>query len=148
MAVNAYWYGKGLIAALNKEIDWDTDTIKVALATSGYSPNQDTHDYWNDVSACEVIGTGYTASGVTASAKTANYTAGTNEAWWDADDVSWANSTIPDARYAIVYDASGGAASLNALIAYVDFGQTFATNNGTFLIQWSASGIVRITASA
>jgi hypothetical protein len=53
-------YGNFLKQALNKEIDWDSDTIKVALLSSSYTPNQDTHDYFDDVSANEVTGTGYT----------------------------------------------------------------------------------------
>ena len=43
-------YGNFLAKALNKEVDWDSDTIKVALLTSAYTPNQDTHDYYDDVS--------------------------------------------------------------------------------------------------
>lgn len=33
MAVTAKLYGLALKSAFNKEIDWDTDTIKVALQT-------------------------------------------------------------------------------------------------------------------
>src|SRR3712207_1302567 len=45
-------------------IDLDTDTIKVALVTSSYTPDQDAHDNFDDVTN-EVSGTGYTARGVT-----------------------------------------------------------------------------------
>jgi len=34
MAVTAKWYGQALLKALNKEIDFDTDVIKVMLCTS------------------------------------------------------------------------------------------------------------------
>jgi len=44
-------YGNFLKQALNKEIDWDSDTIKVALLSSSYTPNQDTHDYFDDVTS-------------------------------------------------------------------------------------------------
>jgi len=37
-------YGQFLSQALNKEIDWDTDTIKVALLTNAYTPDQDAHN--------------------------------------------------------------------------------------------------------
>ncbi len=71
-------YGSLILKAFNKEIDWDTDVIKVALVTSSYTPAQDTHDYWDDVSANEASGTGYTAGGATLGSKTQGYTAGTN----------------------------------------------------------------------
>ena len=70
-------YGNFLAKSLNKEIDWDSDTIKVALLSSSYTPNQDTHDYYDDVVGNEVSGTGYTTGGNTLSSKTITYD-GTN----------------------------------------------------------------------
>lgn len=130
--------------AFNKEIDWDTDTIKVALLTSSYTPNQDTHDYFDDVSGSEVSGTGYTAGGATLGSKTSTYDAGTNVITLDAADVTWASSTIT-ARYAVLYDASGGSAATNPLIGYVDFGTDQSSSNGDFTITWDSTGIVRVT---
>jgi hypothetical protein len=44
------WYGNGLKHFFNKAIDWDTDAgIKIALTTSTYVPDQDAHDFFNDV---------------------------------------------------------------------------------------------------
>jgi hypothetical protein len=136
-------YGNFLLKALNKEVDFDSDTIKVALLTSSYTPNQDTHDYFNDVSANEVTGTGYTAGGITLSSKTATYDSGTNVIVLDAADVTWSSSTIT-ARYAVVYDSTG-TSSTSALIGYVDFGSDQSSTNGNFTITWDSTGIVRIT---
>jgi hypothetical protein len=136
-------YGNFLLKALNKEVDFDSDTIKVALLTSSYTPNQDTHDYFNDVSSAEVTGTGYTAGGITLSSKTATYDSATNVIVLDAADVTWSSSTIT-ARYAVVYDATG-TASTSALIGYVDFGSDQSSTNGNFTITWDSTGIVRIT---
>ena len=136
-------YGNFLLKALNKEVDFDTDTIKVALLTSSYTPNQDTHDYFNDVSTYEVTGTGYTAGGITLASKTATYDSGTNVIVLDAADVTWASSTIT-ARYAVVYDSTG-TSSTSALIGYVDFGSDQSSTNGNFTITWDSTGIVRIT---
>lgn len=137
-------YGSFMQKAFNKEIDWDTDTIKVALLTSSYTPNQDTHDYFDDVSGSEVSGTGYTAGGATLGSKTSTYDAGTNVITLDAADVTWASSTIT-ARYAVLYDASGGSAATNPLIGYVDFGTDQSSSNGDFTITWDSTGIVRVT---
>lgn len=137
-------YGNFLAKALNKEVDWDTDTIKVALLTSSYTPNQDTHDYYDDVSSNEVTGTGYTTGGATLASKTVTYDSGTNVIVLDAADVTWSSSTIT-ARYAVVYNDSGASAGAKVLIGYVDFGSDQSSTNGNFTITWDSTGIVRIT---
>lgn len=138
-------YGKFLGQALNKEVDWDTDTIKVALLTNAYTPDQDAHDYFDDVSTYEVSGaTGYTSGGATLANKTNTYNGGTNVIVLDADDVTWSSSTIT-ARYAVIYDASPATNATRPLIGYVDFGSDQSSSNGNFTITWDATGIVRIT---
>lgn len=143
MAVSAKMYGNFLLKALNKEVDWDTDTIKVALVTSSYTPDQDAHDYWNDVSANEASGTGYTAGGATLGTKTITYTGASNKITLDAADTSWTSSTIT-ARYAVIYDSTG-TSSTSVLLGYIDFGQDESSSNGTFTISYNASGIFEIT---
>lgn len=136
-------YGNFLLKALNKEVDFDTDTIKVALLSSSYTPDQDAHDYLNDVSTYEVSGTGYTAGGNTLGSKTATYDSANNVVVLDAADTTWSSSTIT-ARYAVVY-GSTGTASTSPLIGYVDFGSDQSSTNGNFTITWDSTGIVRIT---
>jgi hypothetical protein len=137
-------YGKFIQKALNKEVDWDSDTIKVALLTSSYTPNQDVHDYFDDVVANEVTGVGYTAGGETLASKTSTYDGSTNVLILDAADVTWSASTIT-AQYAVVYDASGATDADKVLIGYVDFGSNQSSSNGNFTITWDATGIVRVT---
>ncbi len=137
-------YGSFFLKSLNKEIDWDTDTIKVMLLTSSYTPNQDTHDYLDDVVANEVSGTGYTAGGATLANKSATYDTATNVTILDADDTTWSTSTIT-ARYAVIYDASPGTNATRPLIAYVDFTSDQSSTAGNFTLTWDATGIVRIT---
>lgn len=138
-------YGQFLSQALNKEIDWDTDTIKVALLTNSYTPDQDAHNYFDDVSTYEVSGaTGYTAGGNTLANKTNTYNSATNVIVLDADDTTWSSSTIT-ARYAVIYDASPATNATKPLIGYVDFGSDQSSSNGNFTITWDATGIVRIT---
>lgn len=137
-------YGQFLSQALNKEIDWDTDTIKVALLSNAYTPDQDAHNYFDDVVANEVTGTGYTAGGTTLANKTNTYNSATNVIVLDADDVTWSSSTIT-ARYAVIYDASPATNATKPLIGYVDFGSDQSSSNGNFTITWDATGIVRIT---
>lgn len=140
MAVTAKLYANVFAKALNKEIDLDTDTIKVALCTSTYTPNQATHAYFSSITN-EVSGTGYTAGGATLASKTVNTSSLTFT--FDAADTSWATSTIT-ARYAIIYDSTGTAAT-SALIGYVDFGADVVSSGGTFSIVWDALGIATFT---
>jgi hypothetical protein len=138
-------YGQFIGKALNKEVDWDSDTIKVALLTNSYTPNQDTHDYFDDVAAFEVSGaTGYTASGITLTNKTNTYNGTTNVIVLDADDVTWSSSTIT-ARYAVIYNATPSTNATRPLVGYVDFGSDQSSSNGNFTITWDATGIVRVT---
>jgi hypothetical protein len=137
-------YGNFVVKAFNKEIDWDSDTIKVALLTNAYTPNQDGHDNFDDVVANQVTGTGYTSGGITLANKTNIYNSSTNVIVLDADDVTWASSTIT-ARYAVIYNATPATDANRPLIGYVDFGSDQSSSNGNFTITWDSTGIVRVT---
>lgn len=139
-------YGNALKAAFNKEVDYDTDTIKVMLLTSAYTPNQDSHDYLDDVVANEVTGTGYTAGGAALASKTVTYDAATNTLKFDAADVTWASSSIT-ARYAVVYDDSPATNATKPLLAYFDFTTDRASSNGDFIVRWGTDGIFSATAA-
>jgi hypothetical protein len=125
-------------------VDWVSDTIKVSLHTSTYTPNQDTDDFFNDATN-EVSGTGYTAGGVTLGSKTTAYDSATNETRLDAADVSWTSASFT-ARYAVVYKDTG-TASTSPVLGYVDFGGDETVSSGTFNITWDATGVLKITAS-
>lgn len=140
MAVSAKVYGPFTQSLGNKEIDLDSDTLKVMLCTSAYTPNQDTHRYKSDITN-EVTGTGYTAGGATLTSVAATYDTATNTFKLDAADVSWATSTIT-ARYAVIYDATPGSDAARPLICYVDFDADIVSTAGAFSIQWNAAGIV------
>lgn len=144
MAVTAFVFGLAQQSLTSGEINWGSDTIKVMLTTSTYSPNQDTHRYKSDVTN-EVVGTGYTAGGATLTGKTNTYNGGTNTQTLDAADTSWANSTIT-ARRAFVYKDTGTAAT-SPLICAIDFGADVSTTGGTFSVVYDAAGIVTLTAS-
>jgi len=144
MAVSGKMYGNALLKALNKEINWSTDSIRVMLCTSAYTPDQDTHIYKSSVTN-EITGTNYVARGAALGTKAITYTAGTNTIMLDAADTVWANSTIT-ARYAVIYvDTAVDATSV--LIGYVDFGADFTSSNGDFTITWDVAGIFTITAA-
>lgn len=145
MAVSAKWYGNAFGKAFNKEIDVDTDTIKVMLCTSTYTPDQDAHSYKSSVTN-EVTGTGYTAGGATLSSVSVAYSGGSNTFTIDAADVSWPSSTIT-ARYAVIYDSTPGTDATRPLLGYVDFGADVSSSGGSFDIVWDSAGIFTVTAA-
>lgn len=113
-------------------IDFDTDTFKVILVTSSYTPNKDTHDRRDDVTN-EVTGsTGYTAGGATCTVTVSKDTAN-DKVTISLGAVSWTSSTIT-ARAAVYYKARGGASSADELVAYNDFGSNISTTGGTFAV--------------
>jgi len=127
-------------------VDWTDDTIKAALTTSTYSVNQDTHDFFNDITN-EVTGTGYTAGGAEIANTTVSYDAGTNVLKYDGDDVSWTITGSVTFRYLIIYDSTPGSSATNPLLGYIDFGADVTITDGTLTINFSSDGILKDTIS-
>ncbi len=147
MAITAKWYVNGLKHFSTANVDWDgADDVRVALMGAGYTPDQDAHDFFDDVSANEATGTGYTAGGAALGSRVLIVDAATNEVRLDAADVSWANSTLT-ARYAVVYKKRGGVSSADELLMYIDFGGPEQTSAGTFSIFWATDGVIKLVAA-
>ncbi|SDN78823.1 hypothetical protein [Geodermatophilus sp. DSM 45219] len=145
MPVSTFVYGLGLRQLVSGGINFPGDTIKAALLTSAYTPNQDTHEFFSAVSAAQVTGTGYTAGGVTLTSKTNNYDAATNTVTLDAADPAWANSTIT-AHYLVFYKDTGTAGT-SPLLALVDFGADVSSTGAAFTYQLPATGLAQLTAA-
>jgi len=121
---------------MNKEVDLEADTIKVALLNNSHSFTA-TNTTWANVSGNELANTGgYTTGGATLAGKAVTEAATTK---WDATDVSWTASTFT-AYHAVIYDTSVS----NNLIASFDFGGAQTVTSGTFTIQWSSDGIITL----
>lgn len=120
--------------------DLDTDTIKVALV-SGYTPDIDLHDFWDDVSASEVSGTGYTAGGETLSV-TVSQDDTDDEGVFDATDVTWTGLDVGTPSHAVIYHDTG-TPSTSTLICYMEI--TTASNGGNYTISWNTEGILNAT---
>jgi hypothetical protein len=127
----------------NKEINLLSDTIKLMLATSAYTPNRGTDRYQSAVTN-EVVGTGYTAGGATVGSM-ANSIA-TNIYTITGANVSWPSATFT-CRYGILVDATPATAATRPLIGYVDFTTDQSPSNGTLSVTWNASGIGTVTDS-
>lgn len=129
-------------------IDWLSDTIKVALATTTYVPDQDTHETFADVTNELTTANGYTAGGATLGTKTTTYVGASNKTVHDAADPTWtaAGGSLVF-RYAIVYKSTGTAAT-SPLIGYLDFGTQTITDTNTVTINLDATdGVFKAVAT-
>jgi len=128
---------------MNGSVDLDTDTIKVALVTSAYVPDQDAHTKKSNITN-EITGTGYTSGGQALSGKTVAVDNTDNEGVFDALDTTWTSASFT-AKGAVLYKSRGGAASADELIAYIDFGSNkTSTSPGSFVITWNSEGILNL----
>lgn len=115
------------------------DTYKVKLFTA--ATFDATHTTETAAGGTEVSNTGYTAGGATL-ANVAVTTVTTNDAKFDADDVSWtATGAALAASCARIYNSTD-----SAPVAFIDFGGTESAGTGTdFKLVWNASGIFTFT---
>lgn len=99
-------------------IDFENDTLKVALVNNTLTPDVSVQDYWDDFQANEVSGINYTAGGFTL---TTTVGAAGATVTMDSDDPNWVQDVngFDDAFFAIYYKDSG-VASTSPVIAFND----------------------------
>jgi hypothetical protein len=124
-------------------VDMDTDTFRMMLVTSSYTPDQDAHLKRSSITN-EITGTGYTAKGPTCACTVAKDTA-TNRVTFTFAGISLPTSTLT-ARRGIIYKDRGGASSADELVMVNDFGADIVTTAQTFVV--AASVITLQNASA
>lgn len=155
MAVTMTMYGKiganifgGEVAGDTFAIDYLSDTMKVALATTTYTPDPDTHETFADVTNELTTANGYTAGGATLGSKTTTYNATGNKTVHDAADTAWtASGGSLVFRYAVLYKSTG-TASTSPLIGYLDLTTQTITDGNTVTIVWDATnGVFYVTAT-
>lgn len=118
------------------------DTLKVALFTSTYVPNQDTDTTYAGITGEVAAGNGYTTGGVTLASVVWAADATNHRAKLTASNISWTVTAAITYRYAVLYDSTTG-----DLIALFDPGanQT-GPSSGTININWDATnGVLTLT---
>jgi hypothetical protein len=140
-------------------LDYRLATGKIALhsntLTQGTAPINYSAASPNWANTNEVSGTGWAAGGVLLSAAAAGATStvptlaeGTagSVRYDHTNDVSVASTTLANVRGCIIYldSITAPAALVDAMIVAVTFGADFSTTNGTFGIQWAATGIFEL----
>jgi len=112
---------------------------KMAMITDSAAPNFDTMDFWNDLEANEVSGTGYTAQGNVLTSTEVTLSSGVLT--YDAADPAWVTSTIANAMAGVDMFDRGGATSADEIVCLLDFVTAASSSGGTFTINLNASGI-------
>lgn len=115
-----------------------TDTIKVALLTQGYVPNE-ADEFFSDISAHEVVATGYVAGGQALANK--SLVTSDKQVTFDADDPLWNITGQLSALYAVVYKDTGNPAT-SRLIVLKEFVYLRTVINDSFTPEWGPNGII------
>lgn len=126
----------------DKGVAWASDTIKVALLDATYSPSLG-DEWFSEVSAKEVSGTGYSSGGSTLTGKTATRDEDAGKITFSASFMTFSTVTLSNVGYAVVYKSTG-TASTSPLIKVVDLRSGGAGRNVTsddVNVQWAATGI-------
>ena len=131
----AQWNGSANIF----DLDEAADDIKLSAHTNTYAPNQDTHDFFDDLTN-EVTGTNYTAGGAALGSQT--LTRSTNTVTFDAADVVWTQSGagFSNARKFVLY-RNTGVTTTSRLFSVVTADADVGNVTGDLTIAWNASGI-------
>ncbi len=152
MAASFTLYNSFLKYVGDGTIDLDTDTLKLCLVTSSYTPDV-THDVLADVLASpspeveqvDSPDNGYTTGGVELTTVSLTLSDSPAQCVLDADDVIWTSLTATF-RYGILYVAKSISPIENPLIGYILYDTTpddVTVSGVNFSSQWSASGIVK-----
>lgn len=150
MVVTAYWFAAPFIQAFDKKIDYVTDDIAHTLHTVGYVPNQDTHDFFDDLTNQLATANGYTAedgtgTGLLAGGKVNSNTL--NVVKFDANDPAWTFTGAGNtARILVASDVTTNVTTTDPLLWWSDFGANeTASGGGTFTYVYAAGGAATIT---
>lgn len=122
----------------NTPVDFDSDTLKVALATVSYGPDATTDANWATVQTDEIgPAPNYTAGGEALVNCTVTLSNGI-VTLDNSADLTWLlnGSGFADARYALLYKDTGTPAT-SPLIAYADFGSDKGTVAGDLTLQFN-----------
>lgn len=131
------WYLNGLNNVLSGAVNMTSDTLKVCLIdTASYTVNLTTDDYLSDIPGGAIIAT------ATISGKT--FTASTPYAVFDASDTTFTSVSGASCEALVIYQDTG-VAGTSALLGYFDGAGVAVTPNGNnIIVQWNASGILRL----
>lgn len=111
--------------------NWTSNTYRIALVTSSYTPDIVNHVYVSSLTN-ELTGTNYVRKDLTNKSVFVDNT--NNRADYKADNLTWTGINAGTASAAVLYKF-GTTDADSVLIAYIDFTDT-VTNGGDFTLKW------------
>lgn len=132
MAITVNWYGNGLLRIAQQQTNTDLEVadLFLALVTDAYTPNLDTHDFWNDVVANELAGgNGYVTNGFDVTGATYSLDGTSDQVRLDIGDPTWTFTAAKTWRYGVLYERTSGTDATRQLFALLswDTNQTVST---------------------
>jgi hypothetical protein len=124
-------YNPAKVSFAKGELAWVSNTVNAVLLTDAYTPNQDTNQYWSDISTHEFSGGSYPAGGIALANKAVTQDNTNDRAILDSDNVQFTGIT-GTFRYVALVQWTGVAAT-SRLIRLIDpEGATITLTNGTY----------------
>jgi hypothetical protein len=138
--------GNGLLFLLNGAVPWGTDDLYFALVnTTGNSAiDIDATDYWNDLVANEVTGTGWAANGKQLSGEALSLVTANNDVEFDVTDIASATTTLTDGKAGVIYSRTPGTDATREIVGFCTFDTALAPQGGTLDIDFATTGFVLI----
>jgi len=123
-------------------VDLNAGNVKVALLSAAYTPDQDAHEFFDDITG-EIDASGeYTAGGETLANPTIS--TASHNIKFDADDLSLTGvTTSANIKYLIIYNSTG-TASTSRLVGYITLETATGGTAVTVNITWNANGVLGI----
>jgi hypothetical protein len=139
MAVLTFYdkYKESLIDSTYTPVNFSSDTIKIGLCTSSYTPGA-SDTMWSTPASFEVSGTNYSAGGATTTATVTG--TGTATITVKLSNITWSQSVsgFSNALTMVLYKSTG-TSSTSPLIAYYNFGSAVGNVSGDLTITFDGT---------
>jgi hypothetical protein len=124
----------------NADTDLAASSFKIALIGSG-TPNIDTSEFWDDLSAGDIVASGYTADGQALASLSVTRDDTNDWSIWDFTDPSWASLATATITYAVIY-RNTGVASTSPIVGWIEIATN--SNGNDYTVQLPVGGILRV----
>ena len=142
MAASAHIYDQGMKHICSGEIDWENDTIMLAVLDDTYTPDRGADEFWDDVSSHKAEADDYPAGGVELDNAAITVDTDNHIVALDCDNETLPGPTYPTGHYIIIYKDSGDPAT-SPLISYGDLDDNITASG----MNINAAGVVKFTLS-